>query len=156
MGNEVLNLLNNGDTVKILVTVDDKGTPHPVVKNSLRNEGNAITYVEFLESSRTNRYMTKSLWFNKSVSILILTPDEKSWEITALPVRAIVNGKNFQRYYEEAQKKYNGLDIATVWVLQPLEIREGTLQKRVDEESQNRPYFLHLDRLAKNALEAAL
>jgi hypothetical protein len=156
MGNEVLNLLNNEDTVKILVTVDDVGTPHPVVKNSLRNEGGTITYIEFLESSRTNRYMTKSLWFNKSVSILILTPDEKSWEITALPARAIVNGKIFQRYYEEAQKKYDGLDIATVWILQPLEIREGTLQKRVAEESQNRPYFLHLDRLAKNTSEIAL
>jgi len=152
MGNEVLNLLNNGDTVKILVTVDDVGTPHPVVKKSLRYEGDTITYVEFLESSRTNRYMTKSIWFNKPVSILILTPDEKSWEITALPVRAIVNGKIFQRYYEEAQKKYNGLDVATVWVLRPLEIREGTLQKRVAEESQNHPYFLHLDKLAEVAL----
>jgi len=156
MGHEVLNLLNNGDTVKILVTVDDGGTPHPVVKNSLRNEGDAITYIEFLESSRTNRFMTKSLWFNKVISILILTPDGKSWEITALPVRAIVNGKIFQRYYEEAINKYDGLDIATVWVLQPLEIREGTLQKRVAEESQNRPYFLHLDKLAKNASEAVL
>jgi len=152
MGNEVLNLLNNGDTVKILVTVDDAGTPHPVVKKSLRCEGDTITYIEFLESSRTNRYMTKSIWFNKPVSILILTPDEKSWEITALPVRAIVNGKIFQRYYEEAQKKYNGLDVATVWVLRPLEIREGTLQKRVAEESQNHPYFLHLDKLAEVSL----
>jgi hypothetical protein len=156
MGNEILNLLNNGDTVKILVTVDEGGTPHPAVKNSLRSEGDAITYIEFLESSRTNRYMTKSLWFNRAVSILMLTSDGKSWEITALPVQAIVNGKIFQRYYEEAQKKYNGLDIAAVWVLQPLEIREETLQKRAAEESQNRPYFLHLDRLAKNTSETAV
>jgi hypothetical protein len=156
MGNEVLNLLNNGDAVKILATVDDNGVPHAVVKNSLRSEGDSIIYIEFLESSRTNRYMTKSLWFNKAVSILILTPDGKSWEITALPVRAIVSGKIFQRYYEEAQKKYGGLDISTIWVLQPLKIREGTLQKRVEEESQNRPYFLHLDIIAKKTLEAAL
>ena len=100
--------------------------------------------------------MTKSLWFNRAVTILMLTPDGKSWKITALPVQAIVNGKIFQRYYEEAQKKYNGLDIATVWVLRPLEIREETLQKRAEEESQNRPYFLHLDRLAKNTSEAAV
>jgi len=155
MENDVLNLLNNEDTIKILVTVDDAGVPHPVVKSSLRNEDKAITYIEFLESSLTNRYMTKSIWFNKTVSILVLTPDGKSWEITVLPVRAVVSGKLFQRYYEEAQKKYNGLDVATVWFLKPLGIREGTLQKRVEEESQNRPYFLHLDKLAKNT-EAAL
>jgi hypothetical protein len=156
MGNEILNLLNNTDTVKILVTVDDGGTPHPAVKDSMRGEGDTITYMEFLESSRTNRYMTKSLWFNRTVSILVLPPGGQSWEITAMPVRAIVNGKIFQRYYEEVQKKYDCLDLATVWVLRPLEIREGTLEQRVKEESQNRPYFLHLDRLAKNIPEAAL
>jgi hypothetical protein len=83
MGNEVLTLLNNKDTVKILVTVDDGKTSHPAVKDSIRGKGDTITYMEFLESSRANRYMTKSLWFNRTVSILVLAPGEKSWEITA-------------------------------------------------------------------------
>lgn len=156
MGNEVLNLLNKEDSVKILVTVDDGGTPHPAVKNSLRGEGDTITYMEFLESSRTNRYMTRSLWFNRTVSILVLTPGEESYKITALPVRAIVNGKIFQRYYEEAREKYGGIDLAAVWVLRPVEILEETLRRRVSDEAAKRPYFLHLDRLAKSKKEKAV
>lgn len=156
MGNEILNLLNSEDTVKILVTVDDRGTPHPAIKNSLRSEGDSIIYMEFLESSRTNRYMTKSLWFNRAVSILVLTHDEKSWKITAMPVRAIISGKIFQRYYEEAGKKYGGLDLSTVWILRPLEIVEETLHRRAEEESQKHSHFLHLDKLAKNEAEAVL
>jgi hypothetical protein len=154
MGNEVLELLNNEKTVKILVTVDDGGIPHPVVKSSLYSDGTHILYLEFLESSRTNRYMTRSLWFDKPVSILLVTPEEKSWKITALPLRAIVNGKTFQQYYELAQEKYGGFDLSTVWILKPLEIFEETLRERAAEESKNRPYFLHLDRLAKDKKEA--
>jgi hypothetical protein len=94
--------------------------------------------------------MTKSLWFDKPVSILLVTPDEKSWKITALPVRSIVNGKIFQTYYELAREKYGGFDLSTVWILKPLKIIEETLRERAAEESKNRSYFLHLDRLAKN------
>jgi hypothetical protein len=149
MGNEILEILNQENTVKILVTVDDEGLAHPAVKSSLHSDGTHIVYLEFLESSRTNRYMTRSLWFDKPVSILAITPDKKSRKITALPVRAVVNGKIFQRYYELAQEKYGGFDLSTVWILKPINILDETLRERVDEESKNRPYFLHLNRLAK-------
>jgi hypothetical protein len=150
--NEVLELLNAGSSVKILVTLDEAGLPHPAVKSSLRREGDDIVYTEFLESSRTNRYMIRSLWFNRSVSILILTPGGKSYKISALPVRAIVSGKIFQRYYEEVQKTYGDFDLASVWILKPREVFDQTLQKRIAEESRKRPYFIHLDRLAREAL----
>jgi hypothetical protein len=158
MGNEILEqakkLLNNEESVKILVTFGEEGAPHPVVKSSLRSEGDSIVYTEFIESSLTNRSMTRSLWFDKTVAILVLGPDGTSYRITALPVRAIVSGKTFQRYYEEARKKYGDFDLATVWVLKPLEIHEQTLRTKAAEESKNRPYFLHLDRLARENKEA--
>jgi hypothetical protein len=84
------------------------------------------------------------------VSILVVTPDAKSYAISALSVRAIVNGKDFQHYYELAQKQYGDIDLSTVWILKPVSIIEQTLQVRVEEEAKKRPYFQHLDRLAKN------
>lgn len=50
MGNEVLNtqevleLLNTDSSVKILVTLDETGLPHPVVKSSLQRDGKHIIY----------------------------------------------------------------------------------------------------------------
>jgi hypothetical protein len=160
MGNEVLTpetveLVNAESSVKILVTLDEEGLPHPAVKSSLQSDGEHIVYLEFLESSRSNRYMTRSLWFDRVVSILVLTAGKRSYKITALPVRAIVNGKLFQRYYELARGKYKSPDLATVWILKPLALLEETLEKRTSEESNNRSYFLHLDRLAKDRGERA-
>jgi monomeric isocitrate dehydrogenase len=151
MAHEILELLNDPKSVKILVSVDDEGLPHPVVKESLRNENDDIVYTEFLESSNTNRFLTKALWFDKSVVILLITHNKRSFKITAKPVKAIVSGKIFQKYYEEVQNRFKDFDLSTVWVFKPLEISEQTLQKRVDEETRERPYFLHLDRLAKGA-----
>jgi hypothetical protein len=94
--------------------------------------------------------MTRSLWFDEKISVLIITPDKKSFSITARPVRAIVSGKDFQVFYREAAEKY-GIDLSTVWVLKPEEIVEQSLQKRIAEESERRPYFIHLDRLKKEA-----
>jgi monomeric isocitrate dehydrogenase len=150
MGYEILKLLNDDKNIKILVNIDDEGLPHPAVKDSLRFENDDIIYTEFIESSKTNRYLTKSLWFEKKASILLLTEDKRSFKIVVKPVRAIVNGKIFQRYYEETQKKFGDFDLSTVWILKPIEITEQTLRKRVAEESVKRPYFLHLDRIAKH------
>ncbi|MDR2099916.1 MAG: hypothetical protein LBP40_03685 [Campylobacteraceae bacterium] len=151
MAHEILELLNDPQSVKILVSVDDEGLPHPVVKESLRNENDNIVYTEFLESSNTNRFLTKALWFEKKVVILLLTRQNRSFKIVAKPVRAIVSGKAFQKYYEEVQNRFKDFDLSTVWILKPLEISEQTLQKRLDEETRARSYFLHLDRLAKGA-----
>ena len=105
MGNEILELLNDEESVKVLVTIDEKGLPHPVVKSSLRYSDGHIVYLEYLESSRSNRYMTRSLWYEKDVVILTIRPGEKSFLTLAHPVRALVSGKEFQRYYEEAWRK---------------------------------------------------
>jgi hypothetical protein len=154
MGNEILRLLNEENSVKILTTIDENGLPYPAVKGTLHYDEENIVYSEFLESSKTNRNMTRSLWFDKPVRILLLTADKKSFRITALPHRAIVNGKIFQRYYEAAREQFGDVDLSTVWLLKPLEAVEQSFQKRIDEESENRPYFMHLDRLAKKNEEA--
>ena len=149
MGNEILELLNDEESVKILVTVDEKGLPHPALKSSLRYSDGNIVYLEYLESSRSNRFMTRSLWYEKDVVILIAGAGEKSVLVTAHPVRALVSGKEFQRYYEEAQRK--NFDLSTVWILEPVCVSDQSLNVRIAEETARHPYFTHLDRLAKEA-----
>ncbi|MDR2789113.1 MAG: hypothetical protein LBD06_12375 [Candidatus Accumulibacter sp.] len=144
---DVLRCLDDERTIKIVVTSDDDGVPHPAVKESLRAEEGHLVYLDFIESSRSNRHMTKALWFDGKISVLLLTADRRSFRIIARPLRAVTNTKRFEGYYREAKEKY-GLDLATAWILQPLEMSEGTLRKRVGEEAQRRAYFNHLDRLA--------
>jgi hypothetical protein len=143
---DVLRCLGDERTIKIVVASDDDGVPHPVVKESLRAEGGDLVYLDFIESSQANRYMTKALWFDRKVSVLILGADGRSFKITARPLRAVTNTRRFEGYYREAKEKY-GLDLAVAWILEPLAMREETLKKRVEEEAQRRPYFKHLDRL---------
>jgi hypothetical protein len=152
MGNEILSgdvlrCIGDEGTTKIVVTTDDDGVPHPVVKASLRAEDGRLVYLDFIESSLSSRYMTKALWFDRKIAILLLTADQRSFKITARPNRAVVNTKCFERYYRQAREEY-GLDLAVAWIIEPLEVREETLGKRVAEEAQRRPYFQHLDRLA--------
>jgi hypothetical protein len=157
MGNEILNsallakafdALKKSGAIKIVSAVDENGAPHLSAKDSLHCEGDFIVYSEYIESSKTNRAMTKALWFDKKVSVLILTQDNKSYEITAIPVRAIVAGKDFQKYYAAAQKDL-GADLSSVWILKPVGVTDKTLQTRIAEELTQRTHFNHLDRLAK-------
>jgi hypothetical protein len=150
---EVLRYLDDERTIKIVVTADDDGAPHPAVKQSLRAEDGHLVYLDFIESSRTNRYMTAALWFDRKASVLILTADRRSFKIRVRPYRAVTNTRRFEGYYREAKEKY-GLDLAVAWILEPLETSEETLEKRVEEEAQRRSYFKHLDRLAVKAGDA--
>jgi hypothetical protein len=149
MGNEVLALLNSAGSVKIVCGIDGDGLPHPAVKDSLRSDGENILYFEYIESSETNRCMTRALWFDKKVAVLVVTPAKQSFLIKARPVRALVSGKEFQAFYREARLAEGGPDLSTVWILKPEEIIEQTPQKRLEEESAARPYFIHLDRLKR-------
>jgi hypothetical protein len=144
----VLQRLNEPDAVKILVTLDERGTPHPTPKGSLRWDGERIVSWEILESSRTNRNLTRAIWFDQTIAILLVTADGQAHEITVRPTRNIVMGKEFTRHYEEALRRH-GRGIAGVWLYEPIGITDQTPATRIAEEEAARPYFIHLDRLAR-------
>jgi hypothetical protein len=153
MGNEALNTtilqrLNEPDALKILVTLDEHGAPHPTPKGSLRWDGERIVSWEILESSRTNRNLTRAIWFNQPIVILLVTADKQAYKITVKPARNMVMGKEFTRHYEEAERR-RGHGIAGVWLYEPIAISEQTTATRMAEEQAARPYFIHLDQLAK-------
>jgi len=147
---ELAVILSKADTVKILVTTDEKGAPHAVVKDSLRlDEENHLIYLEFLESSHANKNMVRSIWFNHPITVAVVGTNGGSYQIKGKPLKSIVSGPVFRQYYERIREEKGDVDLAAVWVIEPVEIVDQSLLVRRHEEEASRPYFKHLDRLAK-------
>ncbi|MDR3165712.1 MAG: hypothetical protein LBU13_09045 [Synergistaceae bacterium] len=144
----VMRMLEDERTVKVLTTVDSSGTPHSVVKNSLRSdeEGN-IVCLELIESSRTNSNMTGSLWFGRKVSILLVGRDGSSLQIKGRPYKCVVAGPVFEAHYRETRKQLGNVDLGAVWIIAPDEIIDESFETRWREESDAHPLRKHLDRI---------
>ncbi len=143
-------LLGKADTVKILVTTDEEGAPHAVVKDSLRlDEQHRLIYLELLESSRTNKNMVRSIWFNRAVAVAVAGANGESYQIKGKPVKAIVSGPLFRKYYQQIREQCDDADLAAVWVIEPENIIDQSFPVRRRQEEASHPYFKHLDRLAK-------
>ncbi|MDR2033836.1 MAG: hypothetical protein LBP89_04310 [Helicobacteraceae bacterium] len=146
---EALSRFNDEGAIRVLTTLDENGAPHPVCKGSLRWNGETIESWEILESSETNRNLTRAIWFDKPIAILLITSDKKAYKFSVKVSRNIIAGKAFTREYEAAQKRFNGRGIAGVWRYEIVSVKDETPAARIDEEQRARPYFTHLDQLAK-------
>ena len=143
-------ILQSTGTVKLLITTDEQGVPHAVVKSSLQlDDANNLVYFEFLESSQTNKNMVRSIWFDRTVSVTVVGENSESYQIKGRPIKAIVSGQVFRKYYQQVQQGNSENDLAAVWLIEPQQIIEQSLPVRQRQETENRPYFKHLDRLAK-------
>lgn len=150
LAKEVIELLNDKETVKVLATTDEKGVPHAVIKQTfgVGEDGN-LTYLELLESSQTNKNLVRSIWFNRKVAVTLKGKDGVSYQIKGKPVRAIISGLEFQKHYVSIRERLGDVDLASVWVIEPEEVINQSYQVRKAHEEATRPYFKHLDRLAK-------
>ncbi|WP_425802689.1 pyridoxamine 5'-phosphate oxidase family protein [Desulfitobacterium sp. Sab5] len=138
------------ENIKILATTDNEGNPHLVVKHSLHiNDDGKIVYLEIIESSQTNKNLVSSIWFNRRVAINVLTKGKRSYQIKGTPIKAIIAGKTFEKYYSEVREKLGDIDLSTVWLIEPEEIREETFSIRREKEEKEHPLLRHLDRLTK-------
>jgi len=148
---ELKKLLERTDTVKILGTVDEKGNPHVVAKDSIRLlDDGTIAYAEDLDSSRSNKNMVRSIWFDKLVSINV-TNGEVSYQIKGKPVKCLITGPLFKEFLIKERERLGGdSDIQSVWIVSPIEVRNESRLVRRKEEWSERPFFnIHLDRLKK-------
>jgi len=147
---EIIGLLKDEETTKVLVTLGADGFPHAVVKQSLQpGEDGAIFFLEFLESSRTNKNLVRSIWFNKKVAILISGKDGRSFQIKGAPLKTHIAGPVFQQHYAATRDKLGDVDLAAVWIIEPEEIIDETFATRKAQEEAAHPFFNHLDRLAR-------
>jgi hypothetical protein len=142
-------LLADANTVKILTTVGKDGLPHSVRKQSLHlDHDGKLRYFELLEHSKANQNMTYSLWFQKPVSVHLSGADGKSFELTGIPIWALISGPEFESAYTALRKQLGqDTELSTVWVIEPAGIRETSYGARRQEEEKRHPFVIHLDRL---------
>jgi hypothetical protein len=153
LSEEVKNYIFDKDSVKVLATVDKFGNPHVVAKGSLTvDENGRLLYLELLESSRTNKNMIYSLWFEKKIAINIITPQRKSVLIRGKPVKTLIAGSVFEKYYAFVQQRDAENDLAAVYYIDVEEVIDESYPVRRAEENAKHPLYIHLDRLANNPI----
>lgn len=145
-------LLEDEETVKVLATTDEKGVPHAVIKQTLHlGEDGNLVYLELLESSQTNKNLVFSIWFDRKVAVALKGKSGASYQIVGSPSKGVITGAEFQKYYVDIRKKLGDVDLATVWIIEPEEVTNQTFSVRKAEEEARHPLFRHLDLLAKPA-----
>lgn len=150
LSKEVKAALADPDTIKALATIDKNGIPYVVYKSSIHAlEDGRLEYYEILESSQTNKNLVSSIWFNKTVSINILTKEKLSYQILAKPVRSITAGKYFEKAYNQLQSGGRDIDLGAIWQFEILSEKEETFAVRVQEDEAAYPLLKHVDRVLK-------
>ena len=143
---DVIDLVNDPATVKILATVDPDGAPHAVVKQSLHVAADGkLHYLELLETSTTNRNLVHSIWFDRLVTIALIGTDRRV-QIKGRPVKNHITGPLFLEHYRRIRERG---DLAGVWVIAPVQVIDENLAARRSAESARHPAFIHLDRIAR-------
>jgi hypothetical protein len=117
-------------------------------------EEDKLVYLELLESSQTNKNLVGSIWFDRKVAVTLKGKNGVSYQIIGSPVKGIITGPEFQKYYVDIRKRLGDVDLATVWIIEPEKVTNQTFSVRKAEENARRPLFRHLDQLAKSAASA--
>lgn len=148
LSQDAIDLLNDKATVKVLATVDSQGVPHAVFKQSLHLGANGrIHLLELIESSTTNRNLTGSIWFDRTVSILLRGENGRSVQIKGRVVKNHISGALFEQHYVAVREK-RGVDLAGVWEIEPEQVLDQDFSIRRAEEDARHPNLIHFDRIA--------
>ncbi len=139
------------DSVKMLGTVSKEGIPHVTVKGSIQlTEDGKITFLELLEKSQTQKNLVYALWFDRQVTVNVITSGRKSYQIKGIPYKAVTSGREFQNAYQAVQDRFgNDFDLSAIWYINIEEIEEESFLVRREKLEKEYPYELHVDRLAK-------
>lgn len=136
-------------TLKSVTAVLKSGIPHTAYKGSLHvDEDGKIRFYDIFESSKINEALVYSIWFDKYVTVNILTENKKSYEIIGKPERSITQGRVFEEVYKHL-KAEKGADLNAIWVIEPLEIHEQTFLARKKQQEEEYPFLKHLDQAIK-------
>lgn len=144
----LIDLINDHNTIKILATVDEQGQPHAVTKQFMRVLDNGhLIYLELLESSRSYKNFTRSLWYDQQVSITIVGNQGETWQIHGKPEKIIISGPVFERYYKIVRNQLGDVDLAAVCIIEPVALVNESFFYQFEQQETRQPIFKHLDRL---------
>ena len=147
---ELISLIHNDSTIKVLATLDEQGQPHSVMKQFMQVlEDGHLVYLELLESSRSYKNFTRSLWYNQKVSITIVGNKGEHWQIKGKPEKVIISGPVFEKYYQSTRNQLGDVDLAAVCMIQPETLADESFFYQFEQQEVQQPIFKHLDRLVK-------
>lgn len=147
---ELKEIIGEKNTLKSIATVSNNGIPHVVYKGSIHVEDDMIVFDELLESSQNTKNLVYSLWFDKKVSINILSADKRSFEIIGKPIKVTTCGHKFEAVYTKLQEIIPDTELSGIWYVEPIEVDEKTYTVRKRQQDDAYPELWHLDRLAVN------
>lgn len=147
---ELIDLIKDHHTIKVLATVDEKGQPYSVLNQFMSVlEDGRLVYLEPLESSRSYKNFTRSLWYDQKVSVTVVGDRGANWQIRGRPEKIIISGPVFEHHYKKLREKLGDIDLAAVCMIEPEEIVDESLHTQFERQEKERPLFKHLDRLAR-------
>jgi hypothetical protein len=117
---KLIELLESPDSVKIIGTLDADGAPCLAVNASITSlNGVTIVLSEQLETSRSNRNLVRSVWYDKPVTILALNASS-AFEIRAEAYRCLAVGDIYSLMLTRTRALCGpDADIAAAWELIP-------------------------------------
>ena len=77
---EIMEILKDTETIKVIATVGEEGNPHVVMKDSLEAiDEQTIAYLELIERSNTSKNMLRNFWDKKAGEYLYLQQKGESF-----------------------------------------------------------------------------
>ncbi len=121
---ELLGLLGDTGSSKVVGTIDDEGIPHVVAKGSLTTLDNkTIVFVEGFEGSLTNENLIRSTRLHKKVAINV-TKGLISYQVKGSPQKYLKSDPVFQQMLQKIRERRGpDAEIAGVWAVTPEEVR---------------------------------
>ncbi len=141
-------LLADPGTIATIATLEESGAPCCVPSLFLKqDESGMLVHLELLETSSTHRNLLRSIWFDRPVSVTLSGREKQVLVISGRPHKALVSGSMFTACYREVRSRMGDVDLAAVWLIEQLQIRDETYLIRKAQEEALHPFYQHLDRL---------
>jgi hypothetical protein len=145
---ELIDLIADPASLKIVATTNADGIPHVVAKGSLTTlDGETIAFQEGHDLNTSNKNLVHSIWKDKQVAINI-TKGPVSYQIKGKPYKCLISGPIHKQFVERARKRGGpDADIANVWIISPDEvINESPAARRIALTAERPILVNHLDR----------
>ena len=132
LSEQVQDLLKDRNTVKVLTTTEEDGTPHTVFKGSLTAlDEKTIAYAEAFEQSDTYQNMLRNYWRRRLVSVFLFNPSSGSaFQIKGRAWKFLYEGPVWDEFLKRTWEMMPDANPAGVWLIRPEKVTEETYDSR--------------------------
>jgi hypothetical protein len=138
LSRELMDAINEADTIKTLTTTDEEGIPYTVFKDSMRAmDEDTLAYIELIEGSNTYKNMLRNHWSKKYVVIGILNKRLNiNYQIKGIPYKYILEGPIWDEFLERIWKILPDSDPSGVWLIKVEHVKNQDYNIRREEEER--------------------